>query len=388
MDSLEHRLFITPPLSLDPKPPCDTDKHKSLLGRVLDVLKSMRPGSDLTRFQIPVQMNLPKSQLQSYGETVYCCNQDLLGACARGSNPLDRFLCVIAWHISTCRLVPFAQVPFNPILGETHHVSSGNLNVLLEQVSHHPPITALYATDEVNKLRLQWWHSTCPRFYGNKVEATISGRRTLWLDSHREVYDLTSPKLLIRLFPSPGTEWVGKTTVKCSSSGLEAVLSFKGKGLLGLRGTVAQVSGKVWDTKTDTALYDLNGAWNKTVTAKNIKTEESFVFFDAQDSLKNLVAPEPIDRKEVEATESLMVWGPVMGGILRKEWEVGRQKKIEIEERQRDLAKQRKLEGKVWLSKHFVESGGEDRWQWRHIGEAVPLAPLVVPSSLSTQIFQ
>ena len=32
------------------------------------------------------------------------------------------------------RPVIFGVAPYNPILGETHHVSRGNLNVLLEQV--------------------------------------------------------------------------------------------------------------------------------------------------------------------------------------------------------------------------------------------------------------
>lgn len=380
MDSLEQQLVFTPPLSLDPKPAGDCEKQKNPLTRVLEVLKSMRPGADLTRFQVPVQLNLPKSQLQSYGETLYCCSQDLLGACALGSSPLDRFLRVVAWHISTCRLVPFGQVPFNPVLGETHHVSAGHLNVMLEQVSHHPPVTALYATDDVNKIRTQWWHTTCPRFYGNKVEGTINGKRTLWLDSFQEVYDTTSPKLLIRLFPAPGTEWVGSSTVKCGASRLEATLTFKGKHLFGLRGTVGQVSGKVLDTSTGTTLYEINGAWNKTIAVKNMKTEESSVIFDAQVALTNLKGPTLRSKKEeLEAMESLVVWRSVMGGIVKKEWEVARQAKIEVEERQRDLAKRRKADGKVWLPRHFVDVDGEDCWQWRHIGESVPRAALVVP---------
>lgn len=40
----------------------------------------------------------------------------------------------MAWSISTLRPMTFGVAPYNPILGETHHVSSGTLNVLLEQV--------------------------------------------------------------------------------------------------------------------------------------------------------------------------------------------------------------------------------------------------------------
>ncbi|MCO5586403.1 hypothetical protein L7F22_040343 [Adiantum nelumboides] len=359
MDSLSQQLVFTPPLSLDPKPANDSEKQKNPLMRVLEVLKSMRPGSDLTRFQVPVQLNLPKSQLQSYGETMYCCGQDLLGACALGSSPMDRFLRVVAWHISTCRLVPFGQVPFNPILGETHHVSAGHLNVLLEQVSHHPPITALYATDDVNKIRMQWWHSTCPRFYGNKVEGTIYGNRTLWLDSHQEVYEATSPKLLIGY------------SLHQARSGWAAQPS-----------NVALPDWKPLSHSRASICLGCEGRLARVVLAKNMKTEESSVLLDAQAALTNLKALTlRSNKEEVEATESLLVWRLVMGSIVRKDWELARQAKIEIEERQRDLAKIRKVEGKVWLPRHFVEVEveGNDRWHWRHIGESVPRAPLVVP---------
>lgn len=38
----------------------------------------------------------------------------------------------------------FGQAPFNPILGETHHVSKGSLNVLLEQVLDSNAFYLLY----------------------------------------------------------------------------------------------------------------------------------------------------------------------------------------------------------------------------------------------------
>jgi hypothetical protein len=84
--------------------------------------------------QLPPQFNMPKSQLQVYGDSVVCSARDLLSKCVEGINPLERFKAVVAWSISTTRPVIFSKVPYNPILGETHHVSCGNLNVLLEQV--------------------------------------------------------------------------------------------------------------------------------------------------------------------------------------------------------------------------------------------------------------
>lgn len=375
------QLVISPPLSLDPKPAGDgggaaSEKQRGFLARVIELFKSVRPGSDITKFQVPVQLNMPKSQLQVYGESVYCCGQDLLSACARGSNPLERFLRVVAWHISTTRLAPFAQAPFNPILGETHHVSCGNLNVLLEQVSHHPPITALYATNEVANLRLQWWQNACPRFYGNKVEVTIKGKRNLWLDLHKENYEMTCPKLLIRLFPAPGNEWVGSTIVKCSSSGLEAALIFKGKPFFGLTGTLGQITGQILDTDNNKVLYELSGGWNRVVTLKEVKTRETSVLFDAQTLLNNLKAPTVQNVKDLKEMESIVVWRAAMQGLVRREWEAARKAKHELEERQRALAKKRKKDGNPWTPKHFELDG--DNWQWCHTNQLVCQAPLVV----------
>jgi hypothetical protein len=129
--------IVTSPCKLDRQAGSGKDDNRSKTGihvSLFDLFKGFCPGSDLTKFQLPPQFNLPKSQLQAYGESVYCCDQDLLGMCAAAASPLDRFLAVIRWHISTTRPAPFGRAPYNPILGETHHVSAGDLNVLCEQV--------------------------------------------------------------------------------------------------------------------------------------------------------------------------------------------------------------------------------------------------------------
>lgn len=84
--------------------------------------------------QLPPIFNMPKSQLQWYGECVYSISVDLLGRINAGKTALDRLISVMVWNISTTRPQRFGFAPYNPILGETHHVSKGNLNVLLEQV--------------------------------------------------------------------------------------------------------------------------------------------------------------------------------------------------------------------------------------------------------------
>ncbi|KAG0482118.1 hypothetical protein HPP92_010202 [Vanilla planifolia] len=205
---------LTPPFSLENgllaehRPP-------NLLHRIFSLFSNVRPGADLTNFELPPLFNMPKSQLQCYGETVYCIGEDLLTRCARGKSSLERFIAVVAWNISTTRPVIFGWAPFNPVLGETHHVSRGNLNVLLEQVSHHPPVSALHATDEVEKLELVWCHCPAPKFHGKSIKAAIKGKRHLRLLSHGENYEMNAPDLFFDIIPVPGAHWGGKVSIRC-----------------------------------------------------------------------------------------------------------------------------------------------------------------------------
>ncbi|KAK9160900.1 hypothetical protein Syun_007241 [Stephania yunnanensis] len=85
---------------------------------------------------LPPLFNLPKSQLQCYGESVYCTSvgEDVLSKCNKGETQIERLLAVVTWSISTLRPLKFGVAPYNPVLGETHHVSRGSLNVIIEQV--------------------------------------------------------------------------------------------------------------------------------------------------------------------------------------------------------------------------------------------------------------
>ncbi|CAH1426760.1 unnamed protein product [Lactuca virosa] len=109
----ESTVVLTSPLSLD----CESGndyRTPNLLQRLLSLLKNVRPGSDLTRFTLPPIFNIPKSQLQCYGESVYCVNNDILTRCANGGSPLERFTSVVAWSISTFRPLMFGVAPYNP----------------------------------------------------------------------------------------------------------------------------------------------------------------------------------------------------------------------------------------------------------------------------------
>ena len=82
--------------------------------------------------------------------------------------------------------------PYNPILGETfrcywHHPSGSKTFYISEQVSHHPPISAFYATNRQEGFTFSGTILAKSKFYGNSTSAILDGAATLSLLPRGEV---------------------------------------------------------------------------------------------------------------------------------------------------------------------------------------------------------
>ncbi|XP_068636451.1 oxysterol-binding protein-related protein 4C-like isoform X2 [Aristolochia californica] len=378
------KVLLTPPLALEGGLAVE-HRVPNIVQRILSLFGNIRPGSDLTRFQLPPLFNIPKSHLQMYGESVYCFGEDLLGKCAKGKNPLDRLANVVAWSISTTRPMIFGAAPLNPVLGETHHVSNGNLNVRLEQVSHHPPVSALHATDEQEQVELVWCQNPTARYYGTSVEAVINGKRVLKLLNFGETYEMNSPKALIRFFPVPGSNWVGNVRIRCRDSGLEADICYEGKGFLGFGGNHRSIKGKIFDSSSSKIIYEINGFWDSIVTLKNVHSGETTMLYNAKDTIGELKTPSLRDPEGLEPTESVVVWRELGERILKREWEKAREAKTSVEERQRQADKERKTRGERWVPKYFtVSQTAENGWDCFPKEPTVPPAPIIASQECIT----
>ncbi|URE02494.1 Oxysterol-binding protein [Musa troglodytarum] len=324
---------------------------------------------------------MPKSQLQCYGESVYCINEDYLTRCPRGKSSLERFTSVVAWSISTMRPAIFGLAPFDPILGETHHVSRGSLNVLLEQVSHHPPVSALHATDAKENIELIWWHSLVTSFHGTSVEAVINGKRQLKLLTFGEDYEMDSPNLVVRLLPTTGADWLGDVKIRCKDSGLEANLCYhKSQSFLGFGGNSRSVRGNIFDSKTSKTIYEIDGQWDSIVNLKDVHSGEVTVLYDAKKAISKLKTPVLEAPENLWPTESATVWREVSQAILNMDWEKASEAKRRIEEKGRELHREWKSRGEVWVPKHFsVAHTKDNEWDCCPLEHSVPLAPIAVP---------
>lgn len=79
-------------------------------------------------------------------------------------------------------------------------------------------------------------------------------------------------------------------------------------------------------------------------------------------------------------SESAIVWSDVSQSILSKDWEKAREAKKVVEEKQRELLRERDSRGETWIPKHFtVSHSKEGGWDCSPIQKWVPPAPIVVP---------
>jgi len=210
------------------------------------LLADLRKGADLTSMVIPAQFVRPQSVLERLGFLMQH-GRYLEGIVAPDLGPVERLKAVIAFHVSgLVREVFDGKKPYNPILGETcawawkhGDERAGVTRMVCEQVSHHPPISAMHIHNETLGLTMQGAAQIDAKFTGNSVLVPFKGERLLTIHALGEEYRLTYPSLQYRgvMLGPKGAEWIGKIEIRCAKTKLDAVLNFKPMGWLGMWGS-------------------------------------------------------------------------------------------------------------------------------------------------------
>jgi hypothetical protein len=130
----------------------------------------------------------------------------------------------------------FYKKPYNPVLGEVHDtwtVSSkyGETHAVLEQVSHHPPVTAATIWNEQCQVRMLGNYSFQVKFYTNSAAVTCSGCLELVFGRHDEVYTCPTsmPALTVGrvIWGTRSMLWSGDVPISCARSGLHLLMRLK-----------------------------------------------------------------------------------------------------------------------------------------------------------------
>ncbi len=122
-----------------------------------------------------------------------------------------------------------SKKPFNPILGEelsawVDDEKFGPTALKAEQVSHHPPVTALVMRNEASKTQFAANVKFGITFNGNSVSCRLEGRAEVALEGLQETYVAPNwvPDVIIQnvLFGTRRQLWSGEWSLSCAQTGL------------------------------------------------------------------------------------------------------------------------------------------------------------------------
>ncbi|CAL1697933.1 unnamed protein product [Somion occarium] len=305
----------------------------------------------------------------------WCERPELFSAIADTNTDEERSIAVLKWFISTLKgqytsrneKLGSEKKPLNPVLGELFFGywpdinGRGQTNLVVEQVSHHPPITAYHICNPTKGLELQGHSAQKTSFSGGSIIVKQIGHAILTVRSPAdEIVDqflITLPKLRIDglWYGSPYIE-LTETSYIASMHGWLSVIEYKGKGYFG--GKSHQFKAQVYPpsplhtaalpTPSTTAKHTLEGLWH--LTSKDNRTGETFTDVTTpKEEVTTLY--EGLD--EMNEWESRRLWRWVSKGIREGDFEAASREKSKIENEQRQRRRDEQADGTNWQLRHF-----------------------------------
>ncbi|XP_047116851.1 oxysterol-binding protein-related protein 9 isoform X1 [Schistocerca piceifrons] len=356
------------------------ENHGSVVAHLLSQVKI---GMDLTKVALPTFILERRSLLEMYAD--YFAHPDVFVSIADFKDPKDRMVQVLRWYMSAYhagRKSVVAKKPYNPVLGEVFQChwdvpgvekgggsvpggplpwcTSSQLTFVAEQVSHHPPISAFYAEHYDKRISFCAHVWTKSKFLGLSIGVHNIGQGCISVLEYDEEYIVTFPNGYGRsILTVPWIELGGSVTITCAKTGYSANIEFHTKPFYG--GKKNRITAEAFQPGDKKPFLTVSGEWNGCMEAKwaDGKTEV-FVDVNRIDITKKRVRP----IAEQSDNESRRLWKEVTAGLRLKDIERATNAKYELEQKQRDEAKERKEKDLTWETKLFQEVG--ENWVYKN----------------------
>ncbi|KAF2084783.1 Oxysterol-binding protein [Saccharata proteae CBS 121410] len=288
---------------------------------------------------------------------------------AASQDPAERALLVLKWFLSTLKQqyasrsekLGSEKKPLNPFLGELFLGKwvdqAGETNLVSEQVSHHPPVTAYSIWNDQHGVRLTGYNAQKASF-SRTINVKQIGHAVLHLDSHNEDYLITLPSLHIEglITGSPYVE-LNRTSYITSSSGYTAKIDYSGKGWISGKKNSFTASLYPSAKSEKDALYTVDGQWTDTFEIKKGSGGKSAPVIDRHDAPAAKTTPLTVaPLEEQHEYESRRAWAKVAEAIKKGDMDTTSREKSAIENQQREMRKAEKEEGREWQRKYFVRT--------------------------------
>ena len=190
-------------------------------------------------------------------------NGYIMQKAAEVDDPLLRLCHLAAFSVAQYGLtMNRVSKPFNPILGETFEYVGDNWKLVAEQVSHHPPVSAIYVKSAGYDIRMNTSMST--HFWGKSLEFKPCGLKHYNFHDNNDHYVVHRPISACRniIFGTMYIDHYGKMTIKNTRTGDECTMEFHkaGKSMFG-KSKNGSVEGEIKDADGNIHYY-IQGKWN------------------------------------------------------------------------------------------------------------------------------
>lgn len=297
----------------------------------------------------------------------------LFSAPSREASPEKRMLLVLKLYLASLQRQYYVgrtvkeglKKPLNSFLGELffcefsdHDLTAekptpSTTRVISEQVSHHPPTTAAYISDDEHGVHAEAYSTQYTSLSGASIMIRQSGHAVIKVDKYNETYLLPLPDIQARsvLTGSPWPE-LNDTYKIVSSSGFTAEIKFTGKKMWG--GSRNCFDASIYRTvdSQKKAIFTVSGSWSSKFSIFNAAGKEIEVF-DLADPL-NQSAPMEVKPLEKQSPwETRRAWAPTFDAIRKADNNAVVKEKSKLENAQRQLRKQEQKEGQQWETMFF-----------------------------------
>ncbi|KIK94174.1 hypothetical protein PAXRUDRAFT_828257 [Paxillus rubicundulus Ve08.2h10] len=294
----------------------------------------------------------------------WCERPELFAMIADGKNEQQRALAVLRWFISTLKgqytsrneSMGSEKKPLNPVLGELFYgfwpetkERGGKTTLVVEQVSHHPPITAYRIANDAKGIVLTGHNAQKTSFSAGSIIVKQVGHAVLTISlpsGNQEEYLITLPRLRIDglWYGSPYIELVETSYIQ-SSTGWLSTIEYKGKGYFS--GTSHSFKATVTPpAHVSQSPHVIQGTWHTTSTDR----QNGATFHDVTTPKEEVIVAPIAEQAE---WESRRLWHGVAKGIREGDFESASKEKTRIENEQRQRRRDETAAGTKWELKHF-----------------------------------
>jgi len=336
----------------------------SIIGVVKRFISQLSYGQDLTRISLPSEFLNPYSVLEM-ATVRYLTKFPLLLEANAHTDPEYRMLFAVRWLLASMVDAKMYKKPYNPVVGETHkcyiednNTGFGTTHFIAEQVTHHPPVSALHISNKESGVSVVGNISFAVKFWFNSVTINSNGFLNVKMSKHDELYEFAKgvPDLQLKnvVFGTRRMKWQNSILVKCTKTNCNAEILFDDSGNEDL------VSGTV--TLNGENVLSFEGAMDGSVYYRSNyedDEEEDRLLLNSSHIVEQPIIVPP----QTDTYPSIKIWSAVSQHIINNNMTEADRAKQVVEEEQRkrtklgeDLKKERSYfifdeETQLWVYK-------------------------------------